>query len=108
MGGSDEPIADGDVRDNLLPVKTEGLAQKLGDLVPGVTTQIDTAWAGFFGETKDGLPLIGRVPGQPNAYAAFGYGGNGITFSAMAAGIIDRLVHGGSDPALDWFALDRN
>jgi glycine/D-amino acid oxidase-like deaminating enzyme len=107
MGGADEPIADGDVRDNLLDVKTEGLARKLGDLVPGVTTDIDYAWAGFFGETKDGLPLIGRVPGQPNAFAAFGYGGNGITFSAMAAGIIDRLVRGDSDPALEWFALDR-
>jgi glycine/D-amino acid oxidase-like deaminating enzyme len=107
MGGADEPIADGDVRDGLLPVKTADLAERLGELAPRVTTEIDTAWAGFFGETKDGLPLIGRVPGQPNAFAAFGYGGNGITFSAMAAGILDRLIHGGADPALDWFALDR-
>jgi glycine/D-amino acid oxidase-like deaminating enzyme len=107
MGGADEPIADGDVRDSLLDVKSQSLMQKLTNLVPGVTTEIDTAWAGFFGETKDGLPLIGRVPGQPNAYAAFGYGGNGITFSAMAAGLIDGLIRGGNDPALDWFALDR-
>lgn len=108
MGGGDEAIADADVRDRLVPVKAAILANKLQGLVSGINSDISVAWGGFFGETRDGLPLIGRVPGQPNAYAAFGYGGNGITFSAMAAGLIERLIADGTDPALDWFALDRS
>lgn len=108
MGGGDEPITDAGVRDRLVPIKAAMLADKLRGLRPGVDAEIAVSWGGFFGETQDGLPLIGRVPGKPNAYAAFGYGGNGITFSAMAAGLIGRLMKGGNDPALDWFALDRS
>ena len=31
------------------------------------------------------LPLIGPVPGKNGIFAAYGYGGNGITFSYLAA-----------------------
>jgi glycine/D-amino acid oxidase-like deaminating enzyme len=35
---------------------------------------------GYFGETKDGLPYIGKHPNFPSAYFVLGFG-NGITFS---------------------------
>lgn len=107
LGGADEEIADADKRDALLPAKAALLREKLLTLAPDAEPMLDAAWCGFFGETDDGLPLIGPVPGQPRCYGAFGYGGNGITFSAMAADIVARLVSGEGDPAADWFALDR-
>ncbi|WP_442063265.1 hypothetical protein, partial [Rhizobium johnstonii] len=35
--------------------------------------------------TVDGLPLIGPVPETPHVFAAYGYGGNGITFSYLSS-----------------------
>ena len=43
---------------------------------------------------SDGLPLIGPVPGAKGVYAAYGYGGNGITFSFLAAALIGDLIAG--------------
>jgi glycine/D-amino acid oxidase-like deaminating enzyme len=39
---------------------------------------------------EDSPPMIGRVPGRPNCLVAFGYGGNGITFSAVAVSLRTR------------------
>jgi glycine/D-amino acid oxidase-like deaminating enzyme len=41
-------------------------------------------------------------------YAAYGYGGNGITFSFLAAQLIGDLIAGSSSPLLSDFALDRD
>ena len=40
------------------------------------------------------MPLIGPVPGAKGVYAAYGYGGNGITFSFLAARLIGDLIAG--------------
>jgi hypothetical protein len=47
----------------------------------------------FYG---NGLPLIGPVSGAKGIYAAYGYGGNGITFSFLAAQLIGDLIAGSS------------
>ena len=54
------------------------------------------------------LPLIGPVPGAKGVYAAYGYGGNGITFSFLAAQLIGDLIAGESSPLLRDFAIDRD
>jgi glycine/D-amino acid oxidase-like deaminating enzyme len=54
------------------------------------------------------LPLIGPVPGMKGVYAAYGYGGNGITFSFLAAQLIGGLIAGSTSPLLTDFALDRD
>jgi glycine/D-amino acid oxidase-like deaminating enzyme len=41
-------------------------------------------------------------------YAAYGYGGNGITFSFLAAQLLGDLIAGKTSPLLDDFALDRD
>jgi glycine/D-amino acid oxidase-like deaminating enzyme len=51
-------------------------------------------WAGTFGETKDGLPYIGQIRQIPRCYFVLGFGGNGITYSVIAAKIIrDALLN---------------
>ena len=46
--------------------------------------------------------------GAPNIFAAYGYGGNGITFSYLAAALIAKRIAGGSSPLFDDFAIERD
>lgn len=107
FGGEDEEIVDPLERDALITTKARTLSRKLAELRPDADAEADLAWSGAFGETDDGLPLIGAVPGRPRILAAYGYGGNGITFSFMASRILAQLVLGRSRPWFEAFALDR-
>lgn len=55
------------------------------------------SWAGAFGESADGLPIIDRVPGIPNCIAVRGFRGNGTIYSKMAAEIVPTLLRGRPD-----------
>ncbi len=107
VGGEDEPFADDERRDALIPKKIAAIGRKLGKLMPGVDTKADFAWAGCFGESTTGLPAIGRIPGAERCFAVMGYGGNGITFSALAAQLIQWEIMGIPDSDSDLFALSR-
>jgi glycine/D-amino acid oxidase-like deaminating enzyme len=109
MGGEDDDkIVEPDARDQLMPAKAEAILAKLQALWPKATNAAEFIWSGAFGTTSDGLPLIGRVPGHPRVYAAYGYGGNGITFSYLASRIIAALIAGNGQPWFDDFAIDRD
>ncbi len=108
FGGEDESWHDPDKAAALLPEKTKTLLRKLGQLRPEAKLGVSAAWAGAFGETLDGLPLIGRVPGKPRVLAAYGYGGNGITFSFMASRLLGALIRGEERDWFTSFALDRH
>ena len=69
--------------------------------------EVAYAWAGTFGETKDGLAYIGVHPQYPHAYFALGYGGNGITFSLIAAEIIRGCFLGHANPDAHIFRFGR-
>jgi len=107
-GGEDDATVDPDRRDAELAGKASIIRDKLQRLWPQANTEIATAWCGTFGETADGLPLIGPVPRLPNVYAAYGYGGNGITFSFLAAQMIGAMVAGVHRDWFDDYALDRD
>lgn len=104
-GGEDEPFGDEERRDALIGDKTAAIAAKLGKLLPGIDATPDFAWAGSFGTTATGMPIIGRLPRRGPIYAVMGYGGNGITFSALAAEIVRTALAGGKDRDADLFAL---
>lgn len=104
-GGEDEDFADDEHRDALLPAKAKTLSAKLSVLQPQLDVEPDFAWTGSFGTTRTGLPLIGAVPGQRNCWAAMGYGGNGITYSRIAAEIIRSGILGRTDPDADLYAF---
>jgi glycine/D-amino acid oxidase-like deaminating enzyme len=108
-GGEDEDgELDSAARSARAPAKTKRVLDKLRRLWPTMTDEIAFQWSGAFGVTSDGLPLIGPVPGWPNFYGAYGYGGNGITFSFLAAQLIGRMITGApAIPAYDYFAVDR-
>ena len=73
------------LRDALLPKKTAALTEDFTKLMPHIPMRSEFAWCGTFGTTRDGLPYIDRHPRDRNSWFALGMGGNGITFSTIAA-----------------------
>ena len=91
-----------------LPQKARALQKDFHKLFPQISLKIDFKWAGAFASTKDGLPYIGRFTGRPRTWFALGYGGNGITFSLIAAQLISSAIHGEKTQDLDLFSFDRS
>lgn len=107
IGGGDEAVVEQDERDAKMAEKREHLVETLAGLWPAARREVAFSWSGAFGQTEDGLPLIGRVPGMPRILAAYGYGGNGITFSFMASRMLAELCAGEAEDWFDTFAIDR-
>ena len=105
-GGEDQAVADDKARDALTPRKIERIRRKLRKLLPDLDDRPATAWSAFFGSSATGLAQIGRVPGHPHVFAAMGYGGNGITFSRIAAELLTSAITGRRDPDMDVFEID--
>ena len=107
MGGADRPFATAHKRDHLLARQTAQVARRFTRLFPAIQCDVDWRWGGTFGETRDGLPYIGTVRQFPHGYFALGYGGNGITFSWIAANLLlDRFL-GRPNPDQAIFRFDR-
>jgi glycine/D-amino acid oxidase-like deaminating enzyme len=107
MGGEDDAFNSPARREKALAAKQRRLERKLERLLPGLDVEVAFAWAGTFGETKDGLAYIGpRQPGSRLLFA-LGYGGNGMTYSAQAARMLTAYVQGRPDPDMDIFNLNR-
>jgi glycine/D-amino acid oxidase-like deaminating enzyme len=107
VGGEDVKTVNPVRRDLLIPAKTQVLTRKFKALFPDDKLEVAYSWAGTFGETKDGLAYIGRNPGLRNAYFALGYGGNGITYSLIAAEIIRDDLLGSRHPGAHLFKFGR-
>lgn len=107
IGGEDEPFADPRTRDAMLPGKVKSLIRKAQSLLPGIQIVPQYTWAGTFAESPDGLPLIGRLPEFDDCYFALGFGGNGITFSLIAAEVIRDAILGRHNAIAGLFEFDR-
>lgn len=105
-GGEDEDFEDEQKRDLLIPQKTAILSRKLGKLFPSLDPKADYAWAGAFGGSATDMPAIGPVPGMKNCFAVLAFGGNGITFSRIAAEVIRAMLIGLEDPDADLFKVE--
>jgi glycine/D-amino acid oxidase-like deaminating enzyme len=107
IGGYDENFYGPDARDRLLPAKVRALKRRFRQFFPDIALEVATAWAGTFGVTTDGLPFIGQHPEVPHAWFALGFGGNGTTFSFIAAEIIREALLGRVDPDAALFGFNR-
>ncbi len=55
--------------------------------------EIAFKWSSQYYQPTDGLPYIGRLPGNAaNVYVATGYSGNGMTYSHIAAKLLTDLI----------------
>jgi glycine/D-amino acid oxidase-like deaminating enzyme len=107
-GGEDVDFVDEARRDRLLPEKTKILKAKVRKMFPGISWSLAAAWTGTFGQSQDGLPYIGPHKDYPGAQFALGYGGNGITFSSIARGMIPDLIRGKPNRDASIFRFDRD
>jgi len=105
-GGEDEEFGNEQKRDALIPEKTRTLEEKLSALIPYIDARAEYSWAGCFGETDTGLPMVGAVPGFKHTYAILGFGGNGITFSHLGADLLMNTLQGKDDPDADLFKIE--
>ena len=106
-GGEDVRLVNPRRRDALINRKTQVLTRKFNALFPDIRVEVAYSWAGTFGETEDGLPYIGSHRSLPHAYFALGYGGNGITYSLIAAQIIRDAFLGRRNPNAALFGFER-
>lgn len=107
IGGEDDPFRNPKARDALVEKKTDRLAKRFREMFPAIELDVAFRWAGTFGETKDGLAYIGSVRQMPRCYFALGFGGNGITYSALAAEIIRDALFNRPNPDANLFRFDR-
>lgn len=107
FGGADEPLATPSRRDRKLRAKTRLLEQQFAELFPDLRFKAEFAWTGTFADTKDGLPCIGPITTGSRILCALGYGGNGITFSQIAARLLRDHCIGRRNPDAHLYALER-
>ncbi|HXU31298.1 MAG TPA: FAD-dependent oxidoreductase [Thermoanaerobaculia bacterium] len=108
VGGMDRRFRNPALRDALVPKTAARLFAQARKMFPRIPMKPAYAWAGTFGETEDGLAYIGAHPkADPRIHFALGFGGNGITYSALAAEILAAKVVGKDHPYAETFSFDR-
>jgi glycine/D-amino acid oxidase-like deaminating enzyme len=105
-GGEDAEYSNSRRRDLRSEIKTSRLERKLDNLLPQLDARAAFTWTGCFGASTTGCPTIGEIPGFHHCYAALGYGGNGITFSMLAASLLTAAIRGKHDPVARLFAFN--
>lgn len=104
-GGEDEDSPDAFDDPAKLEANTDRIVAKIETLLGVSLYPPHSRWAAPFGNTITGLPFIGPVPGLRNVHAVMGFGGNGITFSKIAADIIRAEITGERDRDADLFSF---
>ncbi len=107
VGGEDEDFADEQARDALMEKKTAAIAKKCRALMPEVQIEPAFMWTGTFASTRDSLGYIGELPDGAGHEFALGFGGNGITFSMIAAEVLTAAALGRRHPDAELFAFSR-
>ncbi|HZL89657.1 MAG TPA: FAD-dependent oxidoreductase [Pirellulaceae bacterium] len=59
---------------------------------------VEHRWSAQHYIPADGLPLVGRVPGNEHIYVATGFAGTGLTLGTVAGKLVANLIMGRSDP----------
>ncbi|HEY8683677.1 MAG TPA: FAD-dependent oxidoreductase [Rhodanobacter sp.] len=108
VGGEDDSIDIPSRRDARVKKRAQRLAKKVARTMPDLQLTPAFAWAGTFAETADGLPFFGPHAQQgPRLQFAMAYGGNGITYSMLGAGLIRALIERRPHPLSELFSFGR-
>jgi glycine/D-amino acid oxidase-like deaminating enzyme len=108
VGGEDDAVDIPSRRDARVQKKAQRLVQKVARAIPGLELKPAFAWAGTFAETEDGLPFFGaHAQHGSRVQFAMAYGGNGITYSMLGAGLIRALIQRRKHPLAALFSFDR-
>jgi glycine/D-amino acid oxidase-like deaminating enzyme len=94
VGGEDSSFRMNVLREKLKDHCSKNLIQRLKEISRKIEFVEDFTWAGTFGQTKDGLPYIGKSPEYKRSLFVLGFGGNGITYSVQAMKLIPKMLDG--------------
>jgi glycine/D-amino acid oxidase-like deaminating enzyme len=109
FGGCDRPHVAGRRRVRAMRESVADLRSHFERLLPPLAgIEVDFAWEGLFATTPDGLPYIGAHEEYPRHLFALGYGGNGMTFGFLAAGLLLDWYRGGRSSDHRLFAFERD
>lgn len=71
-------------------------------------SEITHLWSSQYYEPDDGIPYIGHLPGHSNqVYVATGFGGNGMTYSHIAARVLKSIILQQPDALIPLFSPTR-
>jgi glycine/D-amino acid oxidase-like deaminating enzyme len=108
VGGEDDEVDNPRLRDQRVASKAKQLHKKVTRLLGEMRLVPAFSWAGTFAETADGLPYFGaHDEWGPRVLFAMAYGGNGITFSALGAGIIRAAIEKKKHPLAKLYSFAR-
>ncbi len=111
MGGLRESVPDGDTQHfNELPDErvTSGLVNYLEKNFRQIGKfEVDYQWAGLMGFSRDGIPMLGSIPGKSNVFVAGGYTGHGMGFGFSMGRMAARVMLNGESTDMDIFSLRR-
>jgi glycine/D-amino acid oxidase-like deaminating enzyme len=88
QGTLDDGTINPDVTANLL-----GYVRKHFPILRG--QEFPHSWTGIMAGTKDGLPLLGALPGQPGAFALLGFNGYGLSFAYLGGRVLAQQILAG-------------
>ena len=109
VGGEDDGVDIPTRRDRRVKKKQAKLQKRLAGLFPELELTPAFAWAGTFAETADGLPYFGPHPAHgPRVLFALAYGGNGITYSLLGAGLLRARIESRTHPLAGLFSFGRS
>ncbi len=108
IGGEDDAVDLPARRDRRVDAKARTLMKRVHKLWPTLDLTPTFAWGGTFAETEDGLPFFGPHPATgARVHYAMAYGGNGITYSMLGAGLLRALIERRAHPLASLFAFAR-
>ncbi|WP_040245045.1 NAD(P)/FAD-dependent oxidoreductase [Chromohalobacter japonicus] len=108
VGGEDDDLDIPAQRDQRVGEKAETLIAQVEALFPRLSLNPTFSWGGTFAETDDGLPFFGPHPQYgPRVHFAMAYGGNGISYSMIGAGLLRDLIEGRDHPLAELFSFRR-
>jgi glycine/D-amino acid oxidase-like deaminating enzyme len=111
LGGEDRLVQPGQRRGQQSKTAARDLRAYFEAKLPALAAvRTERVWEGLFAMTVDSLPYIGPHRRYPRHWFALGYGGNGMTFSFLAARLLLERWQGmkSRDHALFEFARLRN
>jgi gamma-glutamylputrescine oxidase len=75
------------------PQIRQGLREWLRTHFPALSgLQIERDWSGIMAGTRDGLPLIGEIPGRAGELASVAFNGYGMSFAFLAGRCIAEIL----------------
>lgn len=108
VGGEDDAVDIPARRDRRVQAKAATLMKQVARLFPQLPLQPAFSWGGTFAETADGLPFFGPHPQWgPRVLFAMAYGGNGITYSMVGAGLLRATIERRRHPLAALFGFGR-